>query len=320
MASGTLFTYGTTNVDSLLATTLSAIRKTLQDAIFQKIPLFMWLDSKQRLSQAGGASIITPLMFGKNTTAGAYSGYGTLDTTPQEGITAAQWRWKQYFTSISISGSEEMQNAGENGLIRLLEAKVKQAELSLRDRLGIDAWAATQVSSRLEALPVVVATANSVADISQTANSWWQAQVTASGSFAAQGLSDMRLLFNNIAKQSLSGGAPDYLCGTQSVYEFYEGSLQPQQRFSDSKMASAGFQNVNYKGATFTWDPNVPSGNLFMLSSDALSLVVHSQRNFVTTPFVKPSNQDARVAQILWMGNVVCDNIRRLGKLTGLTA
>ena len=102
--------------------------------------------------------------------------------------------------------------------------------------------------------------------------------------------------------------------------QFYEADLQPQLRYQDSKLADAGFENLKYKGAVFTFDSNVPTETLFMLRSENLKLVTHSATNFITTPFIKPENQDAKVAQILWAGQLVSDNNRKLGKLTGVTA
>lgn len=315
-----LFTYGPSNVDSLLSTTLSSVRDTLADNIFNRIPLFKWLSTKGKVTENGGASLVIPLLFGKNGTAKAYSGYGILDTTPVEGITAAQFAWKQYAASITISGLEEMQNTGDKAIIKLLDAKIKQAESSLRDKMDIDAWATSQGTNALVPIPLIVDTSTSVGDISKTSNSWWQGQSVSSGSFAARGLSDMRNLYNTILNQSVDNSGPDAIFSAQSPFEYYEGTLQPQQRFTDDKMASAGFENVKYKRAMFTFDTNCPSGKLYMLRSDNLNLVVHSKRNFVNTPFIKPENQDAKVAQILWMGALVSDNIRRLGVMNSITA
>lgn len=318
---GQLFTYGPSNVDALLSTTLSAVRKKFADNIFTKIPLFMWLKSKAKITEDGGASLVVPLMYGKNTTAKSYSGYGIIDVTPQEGLTAAQYTWAQYAASVTISGLEErIQNVGDSAVIKILESKIKQAEMSLRDKLDIDMWATAVTGTNMNTLTTIVDATTSIGNVSKSANSWWQAQVTASGSFAARGLADMRSLYNNISNQSLSGGAPDFICSDQTAYQFYEAALQPQQRFTDEKMAGAGFENLRYKGATFTYDPNTPAGVLNMLSSDALKLVTSKGTNFITTPFIKPENQDAKVAQILWAGQLASDNIRRLGKLTGITA
>ena len=38
--------------------------------------------------------------------------------------------------------------------------------------------------------------------------------------------------------------------------------------------------------------------------------------DFSVEPFVKPHNQDAKVAKVLWMGNLTCNNPRFLSKRT----
>ncbi len=318
---GATFTYGPSNVDALLSTTLSAVRRKFADNIFLKIPLFNWLKLKAKLTEDGGATLVVPLMYGKNSTAKSYSGYGVIDTTPSEGLSAAQYKWAQYAASISISGLEDrVQNRGDKAIIKLLDAKITQAEMSLRDKLDIDMLATTVTGTNLNTLTTIVDTTTSIGDVSKSANTWWQAQVTASGSFAGRGLADMRALYNNINENSIGDGAPDFILGDQTAYEFYEATLQPQLRFSDSKMADAGFENIRYKGATMVYDTNQTAGVLMMLSSSALKLVTSSGTNFITTPFIKPTNQDAKVAQILWAGQLVSDNNRRHGKLTGVTA
>lgn len=319
---GAQFTWGPANVDALLSTTLAAIpKKKFADNIFTKIPLFMWFKKKAKMTVDGGANLVMPLMYGKNATAKSYSGYGIIDTTPQEGLTAASYLWAQYAATISISGLEDrIQNVGDKAIIKILESKVTQAELSLADKLDIDLWASGVTGTNLNTVVTLVDTTTTTGQVSKSANSWWQAQVTSSGSFAARGLSDMRALYNNITNQSLSAGAPDLICSDQSSYQFYEATVQPQLRYSDTEMADAGFENLRFKGATMTYDPNTPSGTMFMLSSDSLKLVTNKGTNFITTKFIQPANQDAKVAQLLWAGQLASDNIRRLGKLTGITA
>lgn len=319
---GKQFTYGPSNVDALLSTTLSAVRKKFADNIFTRIPLFMWLKTKAKISENGGASIVVPLMYGKNSTAKSYSGYGIIDTTPQEGLTAANYQWAQYAGTISISGLEDrIQNKGDKAIIKILESKIKQAEMSLSDKMDIDLWASSTAGTNILALPTIVDATTTIADVSKSANSWWQAQVVASGSFAARGLADMRNLYNTVLNQSVGNdGAPDFSIAAQSVYESYEATLQPQQRFSDEKMAGAGFETLRYKASTLTFGSNVPAQQLFMLRSENLKLAYDKDTNFITTKFIQPTNQDAKVAQILWAGQLTCDNMRKNGKLTGVTA
>ena len=319
---GAQFTYGPSNVDALLSTTLASIpKKKFSDNIFTKIPLFMWFKKKAKMTVDGGANLMVPLMYGKNTTAKSYSGYGIIDTTPQEGLTAASYLWAQYAATISISGLEDrIQNVGTAAIIKILESKVTQAEMSLADKLDIDLWASATTGTNINTAVTLVDQTTTIGQVSKSSNSWWQCQTVASGSFAARGLSDMRNLYNTITNQSLAKGAPDLIISDQPSFQYYEGTVQPQIRYSDTDMADAGFENLRFKGATMTYDPNTPSGKMYMLSSDALKLVTNKGTNFITTKFIQPSNQDAKVAQLLWAGQLVSDNIRRLGSMTGITA
>jgi len=68
------------------------------------------------------------------------------------------------------------------------------------------------------------------------------------------------------------------------------------------------------------YDDKIATGRLYMLNSKYIHLDIDTESDFTVSPFVKPTNQTARVAQILWMGNVTINNPRRCGKLTGVTA
>ena len=78
-----------------------------------------------------------------------------IDIVPQEGISAAQFPWRQLFATIAISGLEEAQNNGEEAIINLLRAKVMQAEETQKAKLnrmlnadGTGNWARTSWPSR----------------------------------------------------------------------------------------------------------------------------------------------------------------------------
>jgi len=80
------------NVGALLSTTLKNYRTNLVDQIFKSNATFFMLKEKGAVKEeTGGERIVQPLMYAKNTTAGSYSGYDSLDTTPQAGIDAAEF-------------------------------------------------------------------------------------------------------------------------------------------------------------------------------------------------------------------------------------
>lgn len=315
---------GTVTIDTLLTTTREAILKSkdyLNDAIFSRITLLDVLNKKSRISKQGGASILVPLMFGKNTTFKAYSGDDVLDTSGMEGMTMAQFQWKNYGGTIKYSGDEIRMNGAEK-LTDLAKAKINQAVMSGKDKLNADLFAATQATKAISALPVLVDASSTVAGISSTTYSWWQAQVNAAvGSFATNGLDKMRDTRDDIALCGQMGGSlPDVIITTQLVKELYEASQVPSYRYAKMDIADAGHEKLNFSGAIVDMDPNCATGEMYMLPTDSLEFVVHSAADWDITPFQKPPTQDIFLAQVIWMGQLCTNNRRRMGKLTGLTA
>ena len=314
----TLFTHGPATVTTLLTTTLENRRKDLQDAIFNDLATIKFLKDRGQVILDGGASIVTPLMYAKNTTAQFYNGYDQLDTTPQEGFTTAQYKWKEAAVSVSVSNREEnIQNQGSSAVLNIVNQKIDQAEMSLKDLLNTAFYAAAPASNEVGSLATTVDATSSIGDINSTAYSWWQSDVNASGSFAAQGRSDMLGLYNALL---VAGAAPDFLVTTPTVHSYYEGSLVPQMRYASNASGDASFGKLLFKNIPVLFDTAATAGVMYFLNSKHLQLYVHSSNNLKMTEWVKPANQTAKVAQIIMACELATNNRRRLGKLTGITA
>lgn len=99
---------GNADFDQILSTTLKNYVPKLADNVFTARPLFYALTNGQTIRRiTGGAKIVVPIIYGTNSTAGSYSGADTIDTTAQGGITAAEFDWKQYAATVTITGIEE---------------------------------------------------------------------------------------------------------------------------------------------------------------------------------------------------------------------
>jgi hypothetical protein len=313
------------NYDALLSTTIANYRKQLADNLSKSFLLMYWLTTKGRkLYEDGGESIIVPLMYGKNQTVRSYDGYEVLDTTPQEGITAAKFPWKQVAGSISISRKEERQNSGEQRIVKLLDSKVKQAEISMRDELNrmLHADGTGNNSKDLFGLALLVevggswGTAGGI-DRSDALNAWWRNQYIGSvGAFATLGPPAMRTLYNNCSR---GNEHPDIIIMAQAAFEAYETSLVINQRFTDSRVADGSFEMLKFKGAVCGYDEQADAATILMLNSAYLGFTCDTQTDLITTEFVRPENQDAKVAQILLMANLVASNCARQGRMDGIT-
>jgi len=314
----TLHSFGPANVTTLLTTTLENRRKGIQDAIFNDLRTIKFLKDRGQVIIDGGASIVTSLMYAKNTTAQFYNGYEQLDTTPQEGFTQTQYKWKEAATSISVSNREEsVQNSGPSAVENLVQQKINQATESLKDLINTGLYAAAPGTNDIGSLATTVDATSSIGEINSTTYSWWQSDVNASGSFAGQGRADMLTLYNALLT---AGDAPDFIVTNPTVHSYYEGSLIPQLRYTSNASGDNSFETLKFKGLPVLMDVAATSGVMYFLNSKHLKLYVSSDNNMKLTPWVKPGNQTSKVAQLIMACELVTDNRRRLGKLTGITA
>lgn len=312
---------GNANFDALLSTTLANYRAQLTDNVFTARPLTYHLMDKGRIRMVnGGTKIVEPLIYGQNSTVASYSGYDTISLTAQEGISAAEYDWKQYAASIAISGIEEAKNNGEQEIINLLEAKIMQAEESMREGFNQMFFGDGTGNSGKNwlGLAAIVESGNTVGGINSAngqGNDWWRSYEE--NTAGALTLAQMATAYNSV---SVGNDHPDIVLTTQTLFEKYEALLQPQLRYTDTKTADAGFQNLLFKAAPVTYDVHCTAGVVYFLNSKYLTLVGHSGKWFAQTEFVRPENLDARYALIMCYGNLTCRNRAKQGKLTAKTA
>ena len=342
--------------DALLSSTLDAVVGSGQlfDNIFKDSAFLAALRDKGAVvKQNGGERIRAPLMYEGNSTIKSYAGEETLDTTLQDGITTAFYEWKELGGTIGITRKEERQNSGEAALLGLLEAKIKQAEMQMRETLNTQLLRGTVSGATFvpgnnakdlnplgwflrklnQTDPTVGGNVGNIA----ASNSWWRHQ-TAIGDTATPATGNafaldittykglvvaLRRLYNHCSKGS--GGAPNLGIADQVTFETYENALDDKVRYTDTRMADMGFDNTKLRGATLIWDEVIPDveagtaaitkGTVFLLNTNFYKLVIDSQTDIVTTPFVEPENQTVKTAKILFMGNSVVSNLRKHGVL-----
>lgn len=346
---------------ALLTTTLRNMQPRVRDNISRGNRFLAYLDYRGQWRRVdGGERVKVPLMHALNGTADIYSGYGTLDTTPQDGITSAFFDWSQISVSIAISRKEERQNSGSSKAIDLLRTKVTQAEASARELLNncivagrITASAAQGQflarTGRLDSgaagpLPLAAlidstpARSVAIGNINGSTYGFWRNKADASTATTFAGYKqELNNIYNDCSKGA--GGFPDLMIGDQVAWEQYFNSLQNQERYfvTDKRVVdvlggmNGGDDLLKFRGATFIWDEVVPdtdtnaevvdaigtvsTSTVFLINSSTFEWVVDEQTDFITTPMVRPENQDARVGQILWMGALGVNNRRKNGTL-----
>ena len=285
-------------------------------------------------------------------------------TTPQEGITSAFYEWAEIGGTITISRREERQNSGENALLKLLESKTKQAEMSMQSAVNKQLVQGTVSGTQFipgngakDLLPLGYflekanagnpAAGGNVGNISRAStnddgNTWWthktavadSATIDTGNSFALaittwKGMETGFKRMWDYCKRGGDGTGPNIILADQISAESYESALNEKVRYTDTELADLGFSNVKCRGAVVLWDELVPdidsgtvaitTGSAFYLNTNFLKLMIDSQTDFATTPFVEPENQTAKTAKILFMGQLACSNLRKQGVLYALS-
>jgi hypothetical protein len=303
--------------DALLSTTMAAYRKTMIDNIFKDSSFLAYLrQSDAWVSQDGGERIAIPLMYGDNSTVKTHGGYSTLDTTPQDGISTCFYEWAEIAGTISISRLEERKNSGEGRLLNLLQSKIKQCEMTLREKINGDLVGGTVSSATfvqdtaedgsygLNPLgyffrkeKATDPTTNDVGNIAGDTYSWWRHRVGVLGSNAASvsnedfslnvstwaGLkTGLRRMYNYCGRGS--GGFPDLVVMDQVTFESYENALDSSVRYTNTAMADLGFDTIKLRGSTCIWDEVVP--DVYTGTSAATGLTLGTAF-FINTNFYK---------------------------------
>ena len=311
---------GNSDFDEILSTTLKNYVPKLTDNIFTARPLFYALTTGQTIRRiSGGAKIVVPVIYGTNSTAGSYSGTDTISVTAQTGISAAEYDWKQYAATVTISGIEEAKNNGEAQIIDLLEGKIFQTQETIIENMNTMFFGNGTGNSNKDwlGLSALVGSTGSPGGIDATDsdNDWWRSAVTNQG--GALTIAAMATLYNNC---SVGNDQPTIGITGQTQYEVYEALLEDQIRYTDTDVGDAGFQNLMFKGCPITFDGTLAGeGKLYFLNTKYLQLVAHSDVWFKPTPFVRPTNQDSVFSQLLCYGELTTSNRARQGYMYGIT-
>jgi len=310
------------NLGQLASTTLKNYQKTLKDNIFKKHVLLDHLKQNGGTEMFdGGRSLVAPLMYGTNNTVMTFTGADPLDNTIQDGIDAAEYDWKYYNVSIVISKVEESKNRGKSAIIKLLKAKIMQAESSLSEQINSDLIAGTDTDG-LVGLNTLVGTTNTVGNISGSTHSWWRSPVDATAEVFT--FADLRTIKNS-CRNGAGGGRPSLILMSQNMYEKAFALLTATYQFNPVKskegkrLADASFEVLEFEGVPVSYDESIADGIIYVLNKDNYKLGILEGWDMQNINKPEPSNAHITIKDIVFGGAAFTDRRASLGKLTGKT-
>jgi hypothetical protein len=313
-------------VTDIVATTIQNRSRSIADNVTKNNVVATKMDQRGNVKPFGGGNtIMQELSFAQNANGGWYSGYDLLPVAAQDVISAAEYSIKQLACPIVCSGLEQLQNAGREQMIDLLEGRITVAESTMANLLagGIYADGTGSGGKELTGLNAAVPTTpntGTYGGIDRATWAFWRPKLQSGTALTA---ANIGVAMNTLWASLVRGNdRPDLIVFDNLFWGLYVASLQALQRFTQAETGKLGFPSIKFMDADVVLDGGIggfcPASTGFFLNTKYLFLRPHSARNMVTlSPNRRYSiNQDAEVQILGWAGNMACNGQQFQGRLT----
>jgi len=304
------------SIGDLLTTTLRNRTHKLADDVTDNNAILLYLSKRSTglLPFDGGRVIDQEMDYAENTNATWYSGYETVAINPQETFTMAEFDIKQLMVAVSVSGLEQLQNAGAERSINLVASRVENAERTMKNVVSASMYSNGTGSGGKEigGLQLLVADTptNTVGGIDRGTWTFYKNQVQ-NGTFTSSGI---QATMDDLWVKCIRGtDRPKLVLSDNVAYSAFMQSLTTIQRISDPDLGKAGFTNLMFISAPVVLDGGIggacPASHMYFLNTDYLFFRPHKDRNMeVVDPDRYSTNQDAVIKLIGWAGNMTMSN------------
>jgi hypothetical protein len=263
---------------------------------------------------SGGYELVFPLDYGGNSTYQRFDGYDPLNVGASDVLSASKYDWAQVAIHVTASGKEIRMNSGKEAMIKLVKERVNSAMRTAANNFSTDIYGTGALTNQIGGLGHLITTdgTGTVGGIVAGTYTWWKnkfKEMTGTGTYASI-QADMNSLWLSTVR---GGDKPDLLVSTHDLYAAFEATLQTNQRYTESSMAALGFEALKYKSADLIFDDNTDNftttgEKMYFINTEYLKLIQHSDAQWTQDDQKVPTNQDAVIIPIYWMGQLVCTN------------
>lgn len=265
---------------------------------------------------SGGYELAEPLEYAEGGNYQRYSGYEGLNTDGSDVLTSVKFDWQQIALHVTASGREIRMNMGsKERMINLVRARKDNALKTAANQFSIDMYSDGTLTNQIGGLAQLIGTdgTGTVGGIDSSTWTFWKnkfREISGTGTYTKDTIVGE---FNGLW-MPLNRGAdkPDLIVLSHDFYSVYEQSQQQLQRYADADLAQAGFVGMKYKTANVIFDDNTNFSTTaekgYFLNTDYFYIVQHREAQWTPDDEKRPTNQDAVVVPIYWMGNLVLTN------------
>ncbi len=310
-------------------------RGKMVDNISARVPLFGWLRKKKCFAYWDGAGTLInePCIMALPNSIQALDPYEEITLSPAEGTRIVPFTRKQLVTPVTITTNEMDQNSGREKIIDLLKTKTQVAELSFASGMETMLFAdgTAQGGKVMLGLGAIIPTTSASGtfggfDRSVAANAWIRCP-TVSGAATSIAFDNLRAKMANLSNTCTYGtSSPDIYITTQTVYEGYEGLYFGKYLPMSKEAVDLGFMGgMTYRGQPVVFSDSTPSGEMYVLNSEALKFRVKGLKSSEESPFEVQGSFDMRPNQLAysWLllleGALTVNMFRQIGKIYSIS-
>jgi hypothetical protein len=262
----------------------------------------------------GGKQIEEDISIGTNSNVGFVAYNETVGTDAVDVLQTAVYNWKYCYGNAVLWGAQIDMNADSKfRKHKLVEEVILNAEETMVNAVGA-ALFNTADDDSVDGLPKLITddgTTTTVGGLSTVTYPNWKNQ------FVNVGADDnLQLKMAELYRKCTRGlSAPDLIVTTPELYGQYEAGLTALQRFTNPKLADAGFEALKFHGADVIFDQNCPANRMYFLNTKAIAFNFHRDQMFKVGKMEKLFGQEKYSWPVTAMCNFSVRSRRDLGVL-----
>lgn len=320
--------------DALLQlTTRQHFIPVLRNNVYNKTRLLKILSKNGRVRQWTGRGLLWDVVKEMHGSVGLFSGYSTIPNQPNNPLASASLPNANYVAAIAVSLEEEELNKGKpEKLLDIVKVQTENAESTLRNRLGTDLYGTGALVGGKQPIiglgGAVTGTTGVYAGLNRATagNEFWRANVNSTAHTQANmkdstHASYLPAIMRTMMTDCTFDGSPDVIATTKKIYNIYQDIAQTTNLRFDNDVADLGFPTVKFEGVTMMFDDFCTTGYMYYLNSSTWTMWIIRDFDFDTrsgSMWKLPVDQLAKVAHLLWMGQLRLDTPRENGVLSSL--
>lgn len=335
----------------ILTTTQDKLFAKVADGVLNSNVLFRRLSGKAQ--PFVGERLKLPIKIGKNNNNGSFSGSDVLPSSAVDNRRRMDFEPKFFYQAVEVPLTDlTVNSANETQIINLLALETTSAMEDMADSIGDLFYGDGTGNSGKDfnGLENLVDDGTNSATIGGLTRATFPAALnsTVTDSSGTLTIGKMRTLYDNVTSGSVK---PTVGITTETVFSLYDQLLEQKARYTETgargdRKAGAGFTALDFRGVDIIADEKCTSGVLYLLNERFLDWyacqsfgegdVSYKPVPYTTnviegndyegvnlgfhySGFIHAQNQAVVKAKIMLAGELITNNPKRHGKLTGIT-